>query len=443
MGRGVIGKSPRKRAAGGVDDVSIMKKASSGLRVQERILPGSASRIESPNRALTPSPSPIRWERVAAGRVRARFIETRGAWGLCLGLFVLCLGWPSGAALAAPLADQFGTATPIEGLVTVTGSNVGATAQVGEPAHYAEPASRSVWARWTATRTGTYHITTTNSTFDTVLAIYLGTTLNKLKVICTNDDIDFRTLQSHLFFRAYEGETFQIAVDGVGGATGQVELSVFYGGPAMPGWQTTDPLGNPVGSDAFSNQVMLVDFWETTCGTCVDELPDLVRLYQSLAPRGFSMVGLSIDPTTAPVVDWLSEHAVPYPMWMSSPEAKLSLLGGDFGVPTKYLVDRERRIVARFLGGHDPLQATYPFYESVIRPLVRASSLVQLQMERTGGVVNVSWLDPGTNPRLESSSLPSGPWGNAFGSVSSNSAGRITVSMPIVGPDSYFRLTTP
>jgi hypothetical protein len=155
------------------------------------------------------------------------------------------------------------------------------------------------------------------------------------------------------------------------------------------------------------------------------------------------MVGLSIDPTTAPVVDWLSEHAVPYPMWMSSPEAKLSLLGGDFGVPTKYLVDRERRIVARFLGGHDPLQATYPFYESVIRPLVRASSLVQLQMERTGGVVNVSWLDPGTNPRLESSSLPSGPWGNAFGSVSSNSAGRITVSMPIVGPDSYFRLTTP
>ena len=349
-----------------------------------------------------------------------------------------------GVGLAQPtFTDQFGAGTPLIGVTTGFGSNIGATAQVGEPAHSGEPARASVWARWTADVTATYTITTSNSTFDTVLAVYLGTALNNLKVIVTNDDVDFRTFTSVVQFRAYAGETFHIAVDGVNGAQGQVELHVVSGGPAMSAWNTTSARGVPIQSSDFPYPVMLVDFWETTCGACVEELQDLVLLQRTLAPRGFSIVGLSIDLNPADVVRFLDIHDdITYPMMMSSPSASNALLGGAAGVPTKYLVDQDRRIIARFLGGHVPVSETFSFYMSQIAPILRSSSIMQLQIERQTNSVRVSWPDSDLTYRLEASSTPLTGWLPASGPAQTNS-GRKIVTLPADGTGNFFRLIKP
>src|SRR5437773_533043 len=127
-------------------------------------------------------------------------------------------------------------------------------------------------ASWTADVTATYTITTSNSTFDTVLAVYLGTALNNLKVTVTNDDVDFRTFTSVVQFRAYAGETFQIAVDGVNGAQGQVELHVVSGGPAMSAWNTTSARGVPIQSSDFRFPALP---WRTRAGE-----PDIQLLHK-------------------------------------------------------------------------------------------------------------------------------------------------------------------
>src|SRR2546425_197361 len=81
---------------------------------------------------------------------------------------------------AATLADNFADAIPLSGFTNAVGSNVGATAEPLEPAHAGEPAAHSVWALWTATTTGAYCISTSNSLtasrlwMDTVLAVYTG-----------------------------------------------------------------------------------------------------------------------------------------------------------------------------------------------------------------------------------------------------------------------------
>ena len=350
-----------------------------------------------------------------------------------------------GFAQATPMADQFAAGASIVGVTNVSGSSVLATSEPGEPAHCGEPARASVWAKWTAVETGTYTVTTSNSTFDTVLAVYMGTTLNNLKTLVTNDDIDFRTLTSEVRFRAYAGETFHIAVDGVGGARGSVQLNVGLGGPAMGNWSTVDPYGRTVNSSDFRNPVLLVDFWETTCGACVDELPDLVRLQRTLTPTGFSLVGFSLDLVIKDVVDFLNiRDEVNYPMMMNSSSAAAGLLGGSMGAPTKYLVDQERRIVARYLGGHDPVSETYSYYLGQLVPLLRPSSIVRLAVERQSNSVRVSWPYGYGDAayRLEASSAALTGWTVASGVRQTNN-GRVVVTLPAGGPARFFRLTKP
>src|SRR5216110_2970325 len=57
-------------------------------------------------------------------------------------------------------------------LLSVTGSNVGATREPGEPNHAHLAGGRSVWWSWTPPRDGTVVIDTIGSAFDTVLAVY-------------------------------------------------------------------------------------------------------------------------------------------------------------------------------------------------------------------------------------------------------------------------------
>ena len=82
-----------------------------------------------------------------------------------------------------PGNDHFAGATVISNgssPVTVTGTNNGATAQTGEPAHAGSGPDASVWWQWTAPSAGTLQVSTAGSSFDTVLGVYTGTAVNTL-----------------------------------------------------------------------------------------------------------------------------------------------------------------------------------------------------------------------------------------------------------------------
>ena len=363
-------------------------------------------------------------------------------FGAVLALFValdgaLCWG--------ATLEDDFGAATPIQGVVTLSGSSTQATAQAGEPAHAGVAATHSLWAVWQAPTTGTYTITTSNSTFDTVLAVYSGSEMDKLALVTSNDDIDFQDLTSRVRFRAYAGETFHVAVDGVGGARGAVQLNVLFGGRPMASWSAYTPQGLSVPSSNFSsNRVLLVDFWETICGACVDELPDLISLYRDYASRGFNVLGFGIDANPATVQRFVMDHGTPYPILIPSAGVRSVFILSEetFAVPTKFLVDQERQIVATYVGGHDPLSATYPYYESEIAPLLRAPPALPLAIRWMEGEVLLSWPAAGLPYRLEACSVLGGNWSPASETVRTNE-GRVEVTLPAGTAEQYFRLRAP
>ena len=133
-----------------------------------------------------------------------------------------------------PSEDSFSTSITIAGHAgTIGSSNIYATAQADEPPHANLAASRSVWFSYTAPANGVIDLNTLGSNFDTVLAVYTGTTFGNLVPQASNDDQKVgEVLTSAVQFSVTQGQTYRIAVDGWNGAIGQVTLN----------WQLTLPI---------------------------------------------------------------------------------------------------------------------------------------------------------------------------------------------------------
>jgi hypothetical protein len=143
------------------------------------------------------------------------------------------IGWSvaGGPPSPPPSNDNFTAAQVISGCSgTVNGTNVGATRETGEPNHSPDNngGTKSVWYQWQAPATGTATITTAGSSFDTVLAVYTGSSVGSLTPIAKNDDNNDAT--SIVTFSATAGTTYRIAVDGynndgAGGDVGSITLN--------------------------------------------------------------------------------------------------------------------------------------------------------------------------------------------------------------------------
>jgi len=114
-----------------------------------------------------------------------------------------------------PKNDNFEDAQQIFGKIgKIQLTNSKATKEDGELRHADQHGGRSVWFKWVAPETNTVLMNTHNSTFDTLLAVYTGTTINTIKEIESNDDDGSDNSNSGLRFEATAGTTYYIVVDG-------------------------------------------------------------------------------------------------------------------------------------------------------------------------------------------------------------------------------------
>jgi len=142
-----------------------------------------------------------------------------------------------------PANDHFANAQVLTGCSpTATGTNVGATKENGELIHFLQSAgsTKSVWYQWQAPVSGTATISTAGSTFDTILAVYTGNSVNALDFVANNDDVSGTNTSSFVTFTATAGVNYRIAVDGFnnsgsGGDVGNIALAVNIGNCSVTG----------------------------------------------------------------------------------------------------------------------------------------------------------------------------------------------------------------
>ncbi|MBI3854778.1 MAG: hypothetical protein HY293_03705 [Planctomycetes bacterium] len=129
-------------------------------------------------------------------------------------------------ARRAPANDAFAARIALSGnSAAVTGTNVGASSEPGEPLDTPNAGSHSVWWSWTAPVTGDVTIDTNGSAFDTVMGVYTGSSVSALTRVAGDDDGGTGTASLVAFF-AVAGTDYKISVDGYGGATGAISLNL-------------------------------------------------------------------------------------------------------------------------------------------------------------------------------------------------------------------------
>ncbi len=131
-----------------------------------------------------------------------------------------------GPTQPSPANDNFADRIQLRGthLANVTGSNLGATAEPGEPFHADALGLKSVWWTWTAPAPGGLRLSTQGSAIDTVLAVYTGDSVTNLTLVAANDEEPIFGYQSVVTCNVRSNVTYQFAVDGFEGDAGEIRL---------------------------------------------------------------------------------------------------------------------------------------------------------------------------------------------------------------------------
>jgi thiol-disulfide isomerase/thioredoxin len=118
-------------------------------------------------------------------------------------------------------------------------------------------------------------------------------------------------------------------------------------GDVAPDFAISDLGGKPLRLAEFRGKVVLVNFWASWCGPCLEEMPRLSDWQRKYGAAGLQVIGISMDDDAAPVVRLLAKHPVEYPIGLG--DAPLGArYGGILGLPQSFLIDRQGVVLARY-----------------------------------------------------------------------------------------------
>ncbi len=138
--------------------------------------------------------------------------------------------------------------------------------------------------------------------------------------------------------------------------------------PGQPGipFRIEDNNGFVRTMDEFKGKYVLLDFWANWCAPCLEEFPDMRRIYEKYSRDDFEILGISLDLDRDYWLSRISAHENPWPqLWAGKQfeqETFLAYRGG--GIPFYILLDRDGKIVR-----YNDVRATFNL-ESVIDSLL-------------------------------------------------------------------------
>lgn len=112
--------------------------------------------------------------------------------------------------------------------------------------------------------------------------------------------------------------------------------------------------GSKTDSSRFKGKVTLVNFWATSCTSCIAEMPSLISTYEKYKSNGFDTiaVAMSYDPPSY-VVNFVQTRKVPFGVAIDNTGEVAKAWGDVKLTPTTYLVNKRGQIVKRYIGAPD------------------------------------------------------------------------------------------
>jgi thiol-disulfide isomerase/thioredoxin len=115
--------------------------------------------------------------------------------------------------------------------------------------------------------------------------------------------------------------------------------------------------GRKVALSDLRGKVVVLNFWATWCPPCVDEMPSLVRMQQSLRANDVVVLAVSVDVDEAIYRKFLNDYNVHALLTVRDPDQVGAKLYGTTGFPETFIIDRQGVVLRKLVG---PIDWTSP-----------------------------------------------------------------------------------
>jgi peroxiredoxin len=124
--------------------------------------------------------------------------------------------------------------------------------------------------------------------------------------------------------------------------------------PQAPTFSYTLLDGKKADSSSLRGKVVLVNFWATSCTTCVAEMPQIVSTYEKYRGRGYQTlaVAMNYDPP-AYVANFAESRKLPFGVAIDNTGDIARSFGDVRLTPTSMLINKRGEIVKRYVGAPD------------------------------------------------------------------------------------------
>ncbi len=117
--------------------------------------------------------------------------------------------------------------------------------------------------------------------------------------------------------------------------------------------QVNDPAAGEITRIAQAHRVTVITFFETWCGPCKQELPQLAKLYAAREADGLGMVGVYSASSTG-IASFREQFALTFPLLLDNSGALAGAYGVD-AVPTAVVLDANLKVLTAARGFHPSL----------------------------------------------------------------------------------------
>lgn len=135
-----------------------------------------------------------------------------------------------------------------------------------------------------------------------------------------------------------------------------------------PDFTLKDLHGNKVSLSSYRGKVVILNFWSTTCGPCLAEIPSLINLQREFRDQGLVVLGIALDPSEKQVQKAVDKLRIEYVNLMDSNKDVYFDSYGLFGQPVSLIVDRNNVVREKIIGG---VEWTSPKMKSTLQSYLK------------------------------------------------------------------------